>query len=554
MACALLLAAPAALTRQVASAPAQKAAPAQQRAAPPAQQRAAPPAQKAAPGPAPKPAPPARLKEQIEALLATPDAARALWGVEVVSLDNGQTLYAQDEHKLFIPASNMKLFTAALALSTLGPQFRFRTTVEAAAAPGKDGRVAGDLWLVGRGDPNLSARLLPFKIRTEREGSPLQAIETLADEVVRKGLRRVEGDLVADDTYFVFENFGEGWAADDLLWWYGAPVSALSVNDSVLFLEVLPGPKAGDRALIKLDPLPDYYRVENRVVTVAAARTARGAPARGEGEAAPVRRIEIDRQPGSDTLEVWGAIPQDDAGVREQVAVQDPALFAGRALREALAQRGVTVSGRVRAEHAYRWLFDDLRNPAPPAPAANRLVLAARDSLPLAENLKVAVKVSQNLHAEMVLRTVARERRGIGSVPAAMDEMRALLTAAGVSPQEYDFYDASGLSRKNLVSPAAMVALLQFMDKQPNAEAWHELLPVAGVDGSLSGRLRDTAAAGRVQAKTGTLAHIAALSGYTTNAGGERVAFSVFVNNHNLSSRAAEALLDRIALAITESK
>jgi hypothetical protein len=208
------------------------------------------------------------LKPRLDRLLALPEASQAHWGIKIVSLDTGKTLYSLDERKLFTPASNTKLFTTALALATLGPDFRFHTTVEAAGPPDKHGRVAGDVWLMGRGDPNLSGRALTYTGRTERDGPPPRALDALADQLVSRGLRYVDGDLVADDTYFVFERFGEGWSQNDLVWGYAAPVSALAINDNALFLQVLPGEKPGDPAQVKLDPPEPYYRVQNRVRTV----------------------------------------------------------------------------------------------------------------------------------------------------------------------------------------------------------------------------------------------------------------------------------------------
>lgn len=503
-------------------------------------------AQKKKPVAAPPPDP---LQERIEAALSFSDAQQAHWGIKIVSLDSGKTLYSLNEQKLFTPASNTKLFTTALALATLGPDFRFHTTVEAAGPPDKHGRVAGDVWLVGRGDPNLSGRALPYKGRTERDGPPLRALDALADQLVSRGLRYIDGDLVADDTYFVYERFGAGWAQDDLIWWYGAPVSALAVNDNVVFLQILPGEKPGDPALLKLDPPEPYYRVQNRVRTV----EARGTRAAGADPPAGRRSISINREPGEKTLEVWGTIPADDPGDTQQIAVDDPAQFAGRYFADALARRGVVLYGQVRPRHAPAYEFDDLSAPRPVASGApSRHVLASYDSQTLADGLKVIDKVSQNLHAEMLLRTVARQCRGIGSVAGGLEEMKSFLTRAGVFLGEYALFDGSGLSRQNLVSPAAVVVLLQYMDAQPFREAWRDLLPVAGVDGTLTERLKDTPAAGRIQAKTGTLGHVNALSGYATTVKGERLVFSILVNNHNLRGRGAAAFIDRICLAMID--
>lgn len=513
-------------------------------------------------GAAKKPRPaPDLLRERINAVLNAPEAARAHWGLKIVSLTSGKTLFAVNEHKFFTPASNTKLFTTALALSTLGPDFRFRTSAEVVIGADKYGRVAGDLYLVGRGDPNLSSRVFPFKVKTERRGSPMRVLDALADQIVSHGIRYIEGDVVADDTYFVLERYGEGWAVDDVTWSYGAPVSALSVNDNVLFIDILPGEKPGDRALVQIEPLADYYRVENRVLTVEARR--RHGDAGGAGGAAdeetiaPARRITLRREPGSHTLEIWGRIAADDPGAHEQIAIEDPALFAGKYLRDALLQRGVMVYGGVRVQHSHPSDFQDLKSITPPeatrVAGPVRPVLARYESEPLAEDLRVISKVSQNLHAELVLRTVARERRGIGSVAAGLEEMKAFLERAGVPPDDWVFYDGSGLSRRNLVTPAAIVALLQYMDRSPDRETWYSLLPIAGVDGSISERFKTGSAAGRILAKTGTLGHVHALAGYATTLKGERLAFSVMMNNHNLRGREATALIDRICQALVEN-
>lgn len=492
------------------------------------------------------------LAARINAILETKEAQRAHWGIRVVSLDTGKTIYARHDQQLFTPASNTKLFTTAAALVGLGPDFKFRTTVESAALPDKLGRIAGDVILVGRGDPNLSGRQLPYQGRTERTAGPLRALDLLADQVAERGVRYVDGDVIADDTYFVFERYAEGWSQDDLLWYYGAPVSALSVNDNTLFLEVLPGEKPGDPALVKLDPFEGYYRVENRIITVD-----RRAPQRSAGggdEEGGSRRIRVNREPGSLTLELWGRIPVDDSGAHEMLAIEDPAQFAARYFRDALQRRGVVVYGQAGVTHLRPI---DLQTPAPVGAATRpRVVMATVESLPLLEDLKVISKVSQNLHAEMVLRTLGQERRADigrnppGSTAAGLAAMKAFLTRAGIPEDEYNFTDGSGLSRQNLVTPAAVVRLLTYMDKSAHREKWLDLLPVAGVDGTIADRFKETPAAGNILAKTGSLGHVNALSGYATTASGERLAFSIFVNNHNLRGGRSTLLVDSIASAL----
>ena len=222
-------------------------------------------------------------------------------------------LYARDADKLFTPASNTKLFTTAAAMALIGPDYTFHTTVETNGTLDTHGRLTGDLVLVGRGDPNLSGRELPYALHTERNDHPIRVLEQLADTLAQKGVKYVDGDIVADDSYFAFERYGEGWSQDDLVWADGAPVSALTINDNVIFVNILPADRAGDRAFVSITPFADYYRIDNRIMTTPA----------GTG-----RKIFINREPGATVLTLWGNMPLGDAGANEALAIEDPAEFA----------------------------------------------------------------------------------------------------------------------------------------------------------------------------------------------------------------------------------
>ena len=490
------------------------------------------------------------LDSRIHELLADPDVARGFWGIEVVSVATGKTLYSSNADKLFTPASNTKLFTTAAALALVGPDYRFHTTVESAATLDKYGRLSGDLVLVGRGDPNLSGRTLPYNLKTERKPPYLKALEALADQVVQKGVKYIDGDVVADDSYYAFERYGEGWAQDDLTWEYGAPVSALTLNDNVLFLTVMPGDRAGEKAFVTLEPFPDYYRVDNRILT---------SPA-GSGP----RRFALNRQPGSDQLTLWGSIPADDNGATESVAIEDPAGFAARLFHRMLENRGVAIYGRARARHSDLAAFPTFTVTAVASagggatssvPASPRtMVLAGYESQPLADDLRVINKVSQNLHAELALRMLGREKGSGGTIEGGLDVVRTFLATVGLKPQEYALFDGSGLSRQNLVTPHAVVALLRYAAAQPWFARYRDTLPAAGVDGSLAERFKGTPAAGNVTAKTGSLGHVNVLSGYARTAKGELVAFSVMSNNHNLADGRAITTIDQIVLAIVDDE
>lgn len=486
------------------------------------------------------------LEQRIETILADPEVARAEWGIEAVNLTTGKTIYSLNPDKLFTPASNTKLFTTATALALVGPDYKFHTTIETNGTIDKYGRLVGDVSLIGRGDPNLSGRTLPYNLRTERKLPPLHVLDELADQIVTRGVKQIDGDVIADDSYYAYERYGEGWSQDDLVFEWGAPVSALTINDNVMFVSILPGANAGDKAFININPFPEYYAVDNRVLT---------SPA-GTGP----RRIYINREPGSRNLTIWGNIPVDDTGASQSLAIEDPADFTARYFSAQLAKRGVALNGKVRTHHtdlasistfsvtttASAGGGNDHRPPIVPPP----LTLASVDSAPLVQDIKVINKVSQNLHAELMLRLLGREKGTAGTIEGGLEVERGFLLQADIRPEEYVFFDGSGLSRQNLVSPRAIVKLLSFASKQPWGQAYMDSLPVGGVDGSLLDRFKDTAMLGRVKAKTGSLMHVNSLSGYLTTMKGEKVVFSILVNNHNLAGKQSVDAIDGIVQAL----
>lgn len=489
------------------------------------------------------------LGKQIDKILSNPDVARGFWGLEILDATSGRTLYSRDADKLFTPASNTKLFTTAATLALVGPDYRFHTTIETTGTVDRYGRVAGDLVLVGRGDPNLSGRTLPYNLRTERKMPPIKVLEDLADQLVAKGVKVVDGDIVADDSYFAFERYGEGWSQDDLVWEWGAPVSAISINDNVLFVSIMPAERAGEKAYVSIVPFPEYFKVDNRLMTTPT----------GTGP----RKIFINREPGSNQLTLWGNIPLDDPGAGEALAIEDPADYASKLLARLLEKRGITFFGHTRTHHtelASLSTFSvttmasagggtDLRFRPPILPT---LVLASYQSAPLVQDLRVINKVSQNLHAELMLRLLGREKGTAGTIEAGLEVMRGFLAQADIRPEEFTFYDGSGLSRQNLVAPHAVVKLLTYSSKQPWGQQFIDTLPVGGVDGSLADRFKTASAQGRVKAKTGSLSHVNALSGFLTTMKGKHVVFSIIGNNHTLNTKRATETIDRIVEAVID--
>jgi D-alanyl-D-alanine carboxypeptidase/D-alanyl-D-alanine-endopeptidase (penicillin-binding protein 4) len=450
----------------------------------------------------------------------------------VVRLSDGKVLFTRNAEHLFLPASTMKLFTTAVAIEKLGSDFVFRTTVEAEAAPDSSGRV-GDLFLVGRGDASLGNRVLPGQFQSGPQEPVAAVLQRLADEVVARGLREVTGNLVADDSYFLFEPYSHGWDAEDLQWGYGAPVTALAFNDNALLLQVRPGAGLGATAEVRLEPFPDYYRLNNRVETSAAGTR---------------KRIFVERAPGSRQLDVWGEIPLDAGETQDSVSIDNPPQLIGELFRRELEARGVTVRGRVEVHHLTRIEAATTPDPLPKPPA--RVMLAEHVSPPLAEDIKTINKFSQNLHVEMLLRTLGREVKNDGSLKAGLDVLKEFAARVGIDPAEANFADGSGLSRHALVAPRAVIKLLKYMAASPRLEAYLDSLPVAGVDGTLADRFKGLSGRGHIRAKTGTMEHVNALAGYMELPSGERLAFALIGNSYLLKPAEGAAVVDRIALAI----
>ena len=471
----------------------------------------------------------ADLSSRLDHLIDSTSAlSRAFVGMRVVQLNSGRVLYAHNSERLFVPASNMKLFTTALALSRLGAEYRLSTQIGAQVPIDAGGTLPGDLELIGGGDPSLSGREYPYR----NHATPLsiysfRAIDDLADQLAARGLKRIEGNIVGDDSRYVWEPQPGPWSSDSATREYGAPVSALILHDNTFALTLRPGAHAGDLARIALTPPFENFAIDNRVLTIE------------HGE----RKVEFYRSASGRELHIWGAIPKGDAGYAQELAIGDPALYAAEVLRDALLKRGISIRGDALARHRFP---DETTE----APLKLDVVLAEHRSPPLFELLQVVDKVSQNLHAEMFLREVAVASGHAGSREAGLAAMGEFLAGIGIASAEYQFTDGSGLSRDTLVSPAAITKLLAHMMESPHREEWLTLLPIGGEDGTLGSRFAGHPEARAIHAKTGTLDHVKALSGYADTPTYGRVAFSLLVNNFEEPSPGVTRAIDELVLAL----
>jgi D-alanyl-D-alanine carboxypeptidase/D-alanyl-D-alanine-endopeptidase (penicillin-binding protein 4) len=456
---------------------------------------------------------PGPLAERLRHLLDDPPFDRALWGIAIVD-PSGRLVFERNGDRLFVPASNAKLVVSAVATALLPPDFRFRTSVYVSGAV-RDSVITGDLVLYGRGDPSLSNRSYPDR---------LSAFAMLADSLHAVGLRRVAGDLIGDASYFDSVTIHPSWESYDLSWWYAAPVSALAFNDNSVDFRISPTiPGAAPRITFEPDLGMVQFSNVARTVPVDSPRT-----------------MDFRRLPGTNVIRAEGDVPADARPWSENVSVNDGAAWAAAAFRRALTDAGISVTGLTRTTY----------DPGATAAARANAPLAELRSPPLHDLLEPILRVSHNWYAEMLLKTLGRELRGVGSWDSGLAvERRFLRDSMKVDTTQFNLADGSGLSHWNLVTPRALVQLLLAMSEHPRFKNFREALPLAGSTGTLRGRYRANGLAGRVRAKTGSIANVNTLSGYLETGSGTWT-FSIQLNNHAARNREALKRIDEIVAAI----
>ena len=467
----------------------------------------------AQPGGAPVPARDDRaaLRTVIDSLLSAPETRQARWGVLVVDPERGDTLYSHDAGKLLVPASNMKLVTSAVALDALGPDFRYATPI-VARGDVRAGTLDGDLLVIGRGDPTVSDHVA---------GDAMLPLRALAESLWVRGIRRVRGRVSPFGDAFPDANVGYAWEYDDLSSSSGAPIDELLFNEGVSDIHVRGADRAGDPPQARTSPARSFPRLRVEATTIVRGMSR---------DSLPQLDAVLDTLTG--IVVVKGTIPIGDT-TTVSVAHRDPSEAYMAALREALLDRGISIGDSV-------------------LPAATRLdTLLVVHSLPLSQILPFFLKPSQNQIGEMLFKTVALQRTDTGTARIARRLVAERLRSWGVQPDGFLVWDGSGLSRQDLVSPETIVHVLDAVRRGPNFQLYYDALPVAGVDGTLRGRMRSTTGEANVRGKTGTLSNVRSLSGYVTTAGGEQLLFSVLCNNYLVPTSYITRVQDTIAVRLS---
>jgi len=451
------------------------------------------------------------LREQITSLIGDPNLFNAQIGLYIESMSSGELIYQCNEHKLFIPASNMKIFTTATALLKFGPHFRFQTQIYT-DGPITQNKLKGNLVIRGKGDPTLAPRF--------NNGQVLYVFNNWVDSLRAHGIQEIDGDLIGDVSYFQGDPLGNGWQWDDEPYWYSAQISALSLNDNCIDVAVVPNDSIGLPPLIQFTPSTCYFSIENQ------ART---------GPADSVPSLILTRPRMQNILIAKNEMPINKPLYKESISVENPALFYMTVLSEVMATKGIVVHGSlVIRDHADQDSYDSCR------------LLFTHISPELSEIIKVTNKISHNLYAEQLLLTLAAEYGQEATAAAGTQVVLRQMNEIGITEMEYIMVDGSGLSRGNLLTPNAVSTLLRYMAHHPYFTYFYESLPVTGIDGTLSNRMKNTFAEKKVHAKTGFVGHVRNLSGYVCSRDDEYFLFSMLVNNYSVPTSLINLLQDKI--------
>lgn len=453
----------------------------------------------------------------LDDIFNDPAFSNAHWGVVIQSLSTGEYFYRRNENKNFMPASNMKLFTTALALLQLGPDYTYKTTLYLNGKI-RNEEIKGDLILRGVGDPTLSARFY--------NGDALAVFNQWADSLVNMGIEVINGNIIADDDAFEEESLGNGWSWDDEPYYYSAISGAVCFNDNCIDLRIIPADRVGKRAIIETFPKTKFVTILNNVVTVSDDS---------------VTNIDCYRERNTNIIQCFGTIRKSELEVKESVTVNNPTKFAAHVLKEVLESRGIKVRGQA-IDNDEIGIVRDYQKLTP---------LFTQVSPPLKDIIKVVNKISQNLYSEQLLKTIGYEKLKYGSIENGLKASKNLLKQMGIDPENLQIVDGSGLSRLNLFTPAQLNSLLRFMYRSKYFNEFYESLPIAGVDGTIANRMKNTRAMNNVRAKTGYINAVRSLSGYVTTTDGEMLTFVMIANNFLVPLKLAENIQDLVCVLLS---
>lgn len=453
----------------------------------------------------------------LDDIFDDPSFSNSHWGVVIQSLSTGEYFYRRNDNKNFMPASNLKLITTALALLQLGPDYTYKTTLYLNGKI-KNEELRGDLILRGVGDPTITGRFY--------NGDALTVFNQWADSLVNMGIEIITGNIIADDDAFEEETLGNGWTWDDETYYYSALTGGVCFNDNCIDLKIVPAGKIGKKASIEIFPKTKFVTILNNIVTVSDDSTT---------------NIDFYRERNTNIIQCFGTIRKSENEIRESVTINNPTKFTAQVLKEILEDKGIKIRGQA-LDNDELGISRDYEKMYP---------LFTQVSPQLKEIVKVVNKISHNLYAEQLLKTIGYQKLKYGSIENGLKASKNLLKQMGVDPDNLQIVDGSGLSRLNLITPAQLNSILRFMYRSKYFNEFYESLPIAGIDGTIANRMKNTRAANNVRAKTGYINAVRSLSGYVTTTDGEMLTFVMFANNFLVPLKLAENIQDLVCILLS---
>lgn len=457
-----------------------------------------------------------RLQKQIDKLISPYYLENAVWGITVQSLKYDDFLYVRNSNMGLVPASNMKLFTSVFALSRLGPDFEYTTRVYLQGRFVNDTIFDGNVIIRGMGDPTISGRY---------KENVTEILEIWADSLVAQNIKVLKGKVIGDDNYFGDDILGKNWEWDSESYWYSAQISGLSFNDNCLDYFVIPT-QVGRLARIRIVPHTSYVKINNRIKTIDSSFTE--------------VKLNFVRRRASNTIDASGHIPFHSDPGSGYVSIDNPTLYTATVFKEILQTKGVAVEQQPFDIDSLKGFSYDTKLDT------NIRLVATYTSPQLSEILKVINKNSQNFFAEQVLRTVSAESGGPGTGEHAIEMELEFLDSVGIKTKYITIVDGSGYARTNQVSPMNIIAILRYIRTHKHWRVFYDSLPIAGVDGTLKRRMRNTPAHGNVRAKTGFVDKVRTISGFLRTFDNEPLVFSIMCNNFTVNRLDIEKIQDKI--------
>lgn len=452
-----------------------------------------------------------KLNEEINAILQKYKPKGTRVGISIFSISKNKSLYKSNSNESFVVASNMKLFTTAAALVYLGADFEYKTGILYSGSISSDGKLKGDIIIRGSGDPNISGRFF------EDEITAVPAY--WADAIKKQGIKVVMGDIIADDSIFDREFVHGNWPKDQLSEWYCAPVSGLSFNDNCVDIILKPDNKLGGLVSIQISPETSYVEIINKCKTTTLKSK---------------HSYSFHRKPFTNQIQITGFLWSKTEPQKEWITIYNPPLYTATVFKEILERKNVHIMGEARVINE-----SDLN-------AGHKLHKLAVTTSSLIQAINVANKRSQGFYAEQILKTIGATVKKEGTFSGGLDVIKDFISKLGISEEQYQLDDGSGLSKENRLTPEMIIRLLRYMYMHKDAGIFLKSLPISGTDGTLEKRLKTEPYKSRIRAKTGYVCGASTLSGYVKTVNEEIITFAILVNEIKGSTWQAKLLQDAI--------